>query len=263
MNELKEERQHLIIQWVKEENRVTVAKMATTFSVTPETIRRDLTELEEQELLTRVHGGAVLYRKLEKEQVFLQKLDINRTEKEQIALEATSRIEDGDTIAIDVGTTTIHMADFIHNVQNLTVVTNSIAAADRFNQAIEEKRMTGKVIMLGGLTNPAQSSVSGSMTLEWLSRMHMDKAFISCGGMVADTIFDYDLDESLVSAKMMACSKKNILLADSSKMGVPSFFSFAQAKHFDEVISDQPCPKDWKEMYTSWIVTKGVDRNVN
>ncbi|MFJ7977342.1 DeoR/GlpR family DNA-binding transcription regulator [Peribacillus sp. NPDC096379] len=256
MNELKEERQRLIIQWVNEEKRVSVGKLATKFSVTPETIRRDLTELEEQERVTRVHGGAVLYTKLEEEQVFLQKLDMNRAEKERIAIEATSRIKDGDTIAIDVGTTTVHMADFIQNVKNLTVVTNSIKAADRFNQAIEEKRMTGKVILLGGVTNPAQSSVSGAMTLEWLNHIRVDQAFISCGGIVADMIYDYDLDESLVSAKMMACSKKNILLADSSKMGIPSFFSFAQASQFDEVISDQPCLEEWEEWFTHWTIAK-------
>jgi DeoR/GlpR family transcriptional regulator of sugar metabolism len=256
MNQLKEKRQSLIIQWVNEEKRVSVAKMAKKFSVTPETIRRDLTELEEQEQITRVHGGAVLFRKLEKEQAFLRKIDINRVEKEQIAIEATSRIEDGDTIAIDVGTTTVHIADFIQNVQNLTVVTNSIAAANRFNHAIEEKRMTGKVVLLGGITNPAQSSVSGAMTLEWLNNMHMDKAFISCGGIVADTIYDYDLDESLVSAKMMARSKNNILLADSSKVGIPSFFSFSEASQFDEVICDKSCPKEWKEWFTRWTIAK-------
>ncbi|MBS4201590.1 DeoR/GlpR transcriptional regulator [Bacillus sp. FJAT-49732] len=256
MNDIKEERQRLIIQWVKEEKRVSVAKMATTFSVTPETIRRDLNELEEMEQLTRIHGGAVPFTKLEEEQAFLRKLDINRSEKIQIALEAISRIEDGDTIAIDVGTTTVHIADYIRDLQSLTVVTNSIAAADRFNQAIEEKRVTGKVIMLGGVSNPAQSSVSGAMTLEWLSHMHLDKAFISCGGMVGDTIYDYDLDESLVSAKMMECSKKCILLADSSKIGVPSFFSFAQANQFDEVISDQLCPIEWNNWYTKWTIVK-------
>lgn len=263
MNGLKEERQRLIIQWVNKEKRVSVAKLATTFAVTPETIRRDLTELEEQEQLSRVHGGAVVFRKLEKEQAFLRKLDIHRLEKEKIALEAISRIKDEDTIGIDVGTTTVHIADFIQNVQNLTVVTNSIAAADRFNQAIEEKRMTGKVIMLGGLTNPAQSSVVGAMTLEWLGNMRLDKAFISCGGIFKETIYDYDLDESLVSAKMMAISKKNILLADSSKIGVPSFFSFARANHFDEVISDQSCPKDWEEKYQKWTIANGGNRNVN
>lgn len=256
MNEVKEERQRLIVQWVKEEKRVSVAKMATAFSVTPETIRRDLNELEELEELTRVHGGAVLFTKLEEEQAFLRKLDINRSEKVQIAIEAISRIEDGDTIGIDVGTTTVHIADLIQNVQNLTVVTNSIAAADRFNQAIEEKRMTGTVIMLGGLTKPAQSSVSGAMTLDWLGHMHLDKAFISCGGIVADTIYDYDLDESLVSAKMMACSKKCILLADSSKIGVPSFFSFSKASQFDEVISDQQYPEKWDKWYRKWTAAK-------
>ena len=209
------------------------------------------------ELLTRVHGGAVLYTKLETEKAFSRKLDINRVEKEQIALEAISRIEDGDTIAIDIGTTTVHIANFIKDVQNLTVVTNSIAAADRFNQAIEEKRVTGKVILLGGVTNPAQSSVTGAMTLQWLSQMQMDKAFISCGGMIADTIYDYDLDESLVSAKMIANSKKNILLADSSKIGSPSFFAFSKVSYFDEVISNKPCPIEWKECYKKWHIAKG------
>ena len=155
-----------------------------------------------------------------------------------------------------MGTTTVHLADFISNRQNLTIVTNSIVAAERFNQAIEEKRMTGKVILLGGVTNPAQASVSGAMTLEWLSHMHFDKAFISCGGMIQETIYDYDLDESLVSAKMMAMSKKNILLADSSKIGIPSFFSFGRASQFDEVICDASCPKEWKEWYSKWTIAK-------
>lgn len=256
MNEMKEERQQLIIKWVNEEKRVSVAKMATKFSVTPETIRRDLNELEALEQVTRVHGGAVLFTKIEKEQAFLRKFDLNREEKEQIALEAIKRIEDGDTIAIDVGTTTVHLASFIQDVKNITIVTNSIATADRFNQVIEEKRITGKVIMLGGQTNPAQSSVSGAMTLEWLGHMHVDKAFISCGGMVADTIYDYDLDESLVSAKMMACSKKSYLLADSSKIGTPSFVSFCQASQIDEVICTRPCPKEWKEWYRQWTIVK-------
>ena len=83
--------------------------------------------------------------------------------------------------------------------------------------------------MLGGLTNPAQSSVAGAMTLDWLGHMHLDKAFISCGGIVKDTIYDYDLDESLVSAKMMAISKKNILLADSSKIGSSVFLFICQS----------------------------------
>jgi DeoR family transcriptional regulator, fructose operon transcriptional repressor len=262
MSQLKEDRHRLIIEWVNEEKRVSVATMAKKFSVTPETIRRDLTELEEQEKITRVHGGATLFTKLEKEQAFLRKIDMNRKEKQLIAIEATSRIDHGDTIAVDVGTTTVHLADYIYNRQNLTVVTNSIAAADRFNQAIEEKRMTGKVILLGGITNPAQSSVSGAMTLEWLNHMHMDKAFISCGGIVAETIFDYDLDESLVSAKMMARSKQCILLADSSKVGVPSFYSFGEASYFDEVISDKPCPIEWKAWYKRWTIAKG-NHNVN
>ena len=89
----------------------------------------------------------------------------------------------GIRLQLMLGTTTVHIADFLVEVNNVTVVTNSIAAAERFNLAMEEKRMTGKVILLGGTTNPEQSSVSGAMTLEWLSHMNLDKAFLSCGGI--------------------------------------------------------------------------------
>lgn len=89
-------------------------------------------------------------------------------------------------------------------------MTNSIAAAVQFNLAIEERRMTGKVIVLGGMTNPAQSSLVGAMTIEMLSKMNFDKAFLSCGGISDGIVYDYDLDESLVSKKMLEQSKKAI-----------------------------------------------------
>lgn len=254
MNSVKEERHHLILGMLEKEKKVLVAKLAESFHVTPETIRRDLTELEEQEQLTRIHGGAVVFTRLEKEQAFQNKLNMFRAEKIRIAAEAAARIGHGDTIAVDVGSTTVHIADAIHDLQNVTVVTNSLCVAERFNAAIEEKRMTGKVIMLGGVTNPAQASVSGAMTLEWLGHLHFDKAFISCGGLVRGTIYDYDMDESLVSAKMIALSSEVLLLADSSKIGRPSFFSICQSKNIHEIISDQPCPDELEKWYENWCV---------
>ncbi|UZN00445.1 hypothetical protein OL548_13150 [Lysinibacillus sp. MHQ-1] len=137
---------------------------------------------------------------------------------------AAKRIGDGDTIAIDTGTTTVHIADFLLAVDDITVVTNSIAAAVQFNLAIEERRMTGKVILLGGTANPRQSSVAGAMTLEMLDNMNFDKAFISCGGISEGVVYDYDLDESLISKKMQKHSKVNYLLADASKINGKSFF---------------------------------------
>jgi len=197
------------------EREIIVANIADALQVAPETIRRDFDELEQQRLLTRVHGGAIKYTNVRNEPAFLRKLQMQKEAKRQIARMAAKRIGDGDTIAIDTGTTTVHIADFLLAVDDITVVTNSIAAAVQFNLAIEERRMTGKVILLGGTANPRQSSVAGAMTLEMLDNMNFDKAFISCGGISEGVVYDYDLDESLISKKMQKHSKVNYLLADA------------------------------------------------
>lgn len=251
------ERFEHILSRLEFERKIFVSATADELNVAPETIRRDFDELEEQHLLTRVHGGAVKFINLRKEPEFLRKLDMQKDAKRDIARIAATRICDGDTIAVDVGTTTVHIADFLVEVNNVTVVTNSIAAAERFNMAMEEKRMTGKVILLGGITNPEQSSVAGAMTLEWLSRMNLDKVFLSCGGIEAGIVYDYDLDESLVSAKMVENSYCHILLADHSKLNHKSFYTICQLNELSEVISNEKCPEEWHSFEGSWTAVDG------
>lgn len=251
------ERHAHLINKLQEEQKIIVASIANELKVTPETIRRDFLELEGRHLLTRVHGGAVKYTPLRKEPEFSRKLDIQREAKRQIAKIAAERICDRDTIAVDVGTTTVHLADFIQEVTNLTVVTNSIAAAERFNLAAEEKRMTGKIILLGGITNPAQSSVGGAMTLEWLGQMNMDKVFLSCGGIDDGIVYDYDLDESLVSANMVKKSDCRILLTDNTKIAQKSFYTICELNDLSEVICNKECPPEWSDFKQIWTVVNG------
>lgn len=256
MTYTKLERFDYILKRLKKDEKIIVVQVADALQVAPETIRRDLQELEEQKLLTRVHGGAVKYVHLRKEPEFLRKLHMQMEAKRRIAKAAANMICDGDTIAIDVGTTTVHIADFIRDVVNVTIVTNSIAAAVQFNLAIEEKRMTGKVILLGGMTNPEQSSVAGAMTLEFLSRMKIEKAFLSCGGVDEGMVFDYDLDESLVSAKMVENSYRRILLADASKLNQKSFYRICYWNDITEIICNQECPQEWIQLQEKWHVAE-------
>lgn len=246
MNLQKEDRIEAIINILETSGKVLVSKLAIQLGVTPETIRRDLSELEQNEVVTRIHGGAIPFVQNKKEMAFQRKLDINKEAKMAIALQAAQRIEDGDYIAVDVGTTTVHIADAIQNLHNITVITNSLAATERFNLALEEKRMTGKVIMLGGVSNPEQFSVAGALTLNMLGNMKIDKAFLSCGGVTDTKVYDYDLDESLISSRMVEQSAKTILLADASKIGKVSYFSVCQFEEIEEVISDESCPDEWR-----------------
>lgn len=251
------ERFHHILDQLQERQKISVMDIAEQMEVAPETIRRDLDELEERKLLTRVHGGAIPFLNLRTEPQFKRKMDMQKEAKRKIAKAAANRIEDDDTIGVDVGTTTLYLADYLEGLHNLTVVTNSLAAAERFNLALEEGRMTGKVILLGGITNPAQASVAGPITVEWLNKMNLDKAFLSCGGIRDGIVFDFDMDESLVSSKMLERSNRRILLADATKIGQQSFYSICSMDELTEVLCEEPCPEDWAEYEQLWTVVEG------
>ncbi|WP_042470608.1 DeoR/GlpR family DNA-binding transcription regulator [Bacillus ndiopicus] len=257
MTYAKIERFEFIVKQLELEGKIIVANIAEALQVAPETIRRDLDELEQQKLLTRVHGGAVKYTNVRNEPAFLRKLQMQMEAKRQIARTAASRIQNGDTIVVDTGTTTVHIADFLLAVDDVTVVTNSIAAAVQFNLAIEERRMTGKVIVLGGMTNPAQSSLVGAITIEMLSSMNFDKAFLSCGGISDGIVYDYDLDESLVSKKMLKQSQKSYLLADATKLNSKSFYQICKLDACAEVLCDQACPIMWQAYEEIWTLCHG------
>lgn len=249
----KDERHHFILQQLDTREKVMVTDLARLQNVTPETIRRDLAELEDNGKLTRIHGGAVPYQ-AQKEMVYGKKLSLHLDEKKSIAKRAAEMIQDGDTIAVDVGTTTVHIADMIDGIQGLTIVTNSLSAAGRFNAAIEEQRITGgQVIMMPGVTNPYQASVKGTYTIEFLKRFHFNRCFISCGGVMRDAVYDFDMDESLVSEAMINCSREAILLADSSKLNKKSLFKIACLENFSKVICDEEKPIDWVEDQYQWI----------
>ncbi|MGJ9458043.1 DeoR/GlpR family DNA-binding transcription regulator [Oceanobacillus sp. CF4.6] len=250
---MKDERHTFILEQLDKHGKVLVTTLAKQQQVTPETIRRDLAELEMNEFLTRVHGGAMPYIPSQKEMVYEKKMSLHLDEKKKLAKKAAAMIQNGDTIAVDVGTTTVHIADMIENLQSVTVVTNSLSAASRFNLAIEEQRMTGLVIMLPGTTNPYQASVRGIYTIEFLQRFNFNRSFLSCGGVTKDAVYDFDMDESLVSEAMMKCSQEATLLTDSSKLNKKSLFEICPTSNLSTIICDKAKPHDWENKGYDWI----------
>lgn len=249
----KDERHQFILSQLDIHDKIMVIDLAKSQNVTPETIRRDLADLEMNEQLTRIHGGAVPFIPTQKEMVYERKMSLNYEAKLKIAKRASKFIQNGDTIAVDVGTTTVHLADMIEDIHSLTVVTNSLSAAMRFNLAIEEKRISGKVIMLPGITHPDQSSVKGTYTVDFLKRFHFNRAFISCGGLTKDAVYDFDIDESLVSEVMIQHSQEAILLTDSLKLNKKSTFEIGPLSTITKVICDEEKPFDWPESGYEWV----------
>ncbi|WP_078551811.1 DeoR/GlpR family DNA-binding transcription regulator [Bacillus alkalicellulosilyticus] len=264
MTLLPEERFSYIIQQLQTVNKVYVIELAKALRVTPETIRRDLDTLEKEKKLVRVHGGAVPYHLLIEEPHFERKENLQHDAKVAIGKTAASFIENGDKIVVDVGTTTIHLAQQLHGLSNITIVTNSLAAAAEFNVALEKKEFDGDVIILGGVTNPKQKSVTGTLTANMLKRFRFDKAFLSCGGVTFKEITDYDMEEASLSKLMLEQSSKVFLLADQTKLGQHSFYSISSLSKVDYIITDTNKPAHWKKALDSsevtWVVASGGEK---
>ncbi|MCU6339677.1 DeoR/GlpR family DNA-binding transcription regulator, partial [Enterobacter quasiroggenkampii] len=127
---LPEERRQHILEQLNRHGKIQVASLASVLTVTPETIRRDLDELEAKQMLKRVYGGAVAYSHVKTEPHFDKKRSIEQSAKKAIGESAAALIQDGDTIVVDVGTTTVELVRAIRGVVGVTIVTNSIPAAE-------------------------------------------------------------------------------------------------------------------------------------
>ncbi|MDQ6598579.1 DeoR/GlpR family DNA-binding transcription regulator [Bacillus salipaludis] len=259
------ERQQYILEQLDREKKVLVASLAEKLGVAPETIRRDLDTLEKEKKLKRVHGGAVKFHHANHEPHFVKKMNVKTKAKEAIGKKAAAFIEDGDTIMIDVGTTTIHVAKAISGVKDVTIVTNSLAAAEELNTRLENQDFDGKIIVLGGITNPTQKSIVGAMTCKMLKGFRFDKLFLSCGGITMEDVSDFDFEECLVSSTMIERANQVFLLLDSSKVGHESFYKICSLSSVDCIICDAEMPAAWKQIkfdqMIKWVRVEGGEED--
>ncbi|WP_414054261.1 DeoR/GlpR family DNA-binding transcription regulator [Macrococcus equi] len=251
------ERHDYIVDHIKKHKFVKVNELAIYLEVTPETIRKDLSLLEENKLLTRVHGGAVKYKYSNKEMALQKRMAINSETKRKLAKRAAEFIQSGDTIIVDVGTTTCYIADYLEDISDLTVVTNSLIACEYFNRALEERRISGEIIMLGGVSNPEQRAISGAITVQQIGDFTFDKAFISCGSFNNEFIYDFDMNESLCSRMMLKQSQFNILITDKSKYKKKPLYKISNYDSIQCVITNFAQPEEIIEQSKlEWIDIK-------
>ncbi|MFP3387719.1 DeoR/GlpR family DNA-binding transcription regulator [Brevibacillus sp. SIMBA_040] len=250
-----EERKKAIIEELNLYGKVKVLSLAERLEVSSETIRRDLDALEQVGRLKRVYGGAVKENYAEGEPPYQERQDINLAAKRVIGQHAAELLADGETVVIDTGTTMLEFARMIQGRKRLTVLTNSLPVAALLSEALNQHVFTGKVILLGGEVNTEQQSISGPLCEKMLETFHVDKAFISVGGIsLSSGISDYDINESMISKTMARVSKAVFVLADQSKIGVQAFCKIISLDAVDVIISDHEKPASWE----SELERKGV-----
>lgn len=252
-----EERKMKILEFIEENKKATVNQLRDFFKVSPATIRNDLRDLEKANLLIRTHGGAMVKSKTGFELKSNQKQITNLAEKKRIAAAALELIEDGDTIILDTGTTTIELARLLPAKKNLTVVTNDLEIAmllemfDEINQ-----------VFLGGILRKGfHCTVTyGSAGKEMFAGLTVDKAFMGVNSLsFSRGATTPDISQAETKKLMISIAVKVILLCDSSKIGKSSFAQFATLDQVDAIVTDAVKEADRKKLEECGIDVLVVD----
>lgn len=188
---LKTERKQLILEELNQHHVVSLEKLVSLLETSESTVRRDLDELEAENKLRRVHGGAELPHSLQEEETIQEKSVKNLQEKKLLAQKAASLIKEKDVIFIDAGTTTAFLIHELVN-KNVTVVTNSIHHAA---QLVEKQIPT---VMVGGNVKTATDASIGGVALNQINQLHFDRAFIGMNGVDDGYYTTPDMEEGAV-----------------------------------------------------------------
>lgn len=227
-----EERMQLIMNHLAHSHRISIEEIMNQFDVSRDTARRDLIKLEEQDLIVRTRGGALLPSPIKEFKNYKDRLVTVSEEKKKIGKLAAALVRKGDRIILDSSTTVQACAEFLH-AEQCTVVTNSINSAD----SLSEKDAVD-IRLLGGILHKEHRYVYGASVIETLSNYYVEKAFIGVGGLTMDGL-SADDEEGKVKRKMMEQAETVIVLADHSKFGRNYFYKFADWSMVDVIITDK------------------------
>jgi DeoR family fructose operon transcriptional repressor len=217
MTLLTPERHRIILQLLKEKSVVKIQEIMELTDTSESTIRRDLSQLEEQKFLKRIHGGASRLQGKLQEPSMIEKSSKNLQEKRQIAKYAASLVEEGDCIYLDAGSTVTEMIDYLPT-KEIAVVTNGLMhLAPLLNKGIP-------TYLIGGLAKPKTNAFIGRGALAGLDIYRFDKCFMGVNGIHPQFGFTTpDPEEALVKEKAISLSREAFVLADSSKFAEIAF----------------------------------------
>jgi ribose transport system substrate-binding protein len=229
------ERQRTIVKLVEERSSVKVDDLAKLFEVSEGTIRNDLTALESQDALTRIRGGAIAKNGLELPEFYLgQQTQPNRAAKQRIARWAADLVRDGDVIFLDASTTVMHMASYLREQRNITVITNQLECA-----RLLAKDSSKTVILTGGILSTDGLAVTGWLSQETLKDLHIKIAFLSCSAMSLDVgLMESSLESAHFKEQVVSSSRQIVALVDSSKINTVSLRPFARLEQLHHLITD-------------------------
>ena len=231
-------RQQQILELVRERGYVSIEEMAQLFVVTPQTIRRDINQLADANLLRRYHGGAAYDSSVENT-AYAMRADQMRDEKQRIGEAIAAQIPDHASLFINIGTTTEAIAKALLHHRGLRVITNNLNVA-----AILSSNPECEVIVAGGVVRARDRGIVGEAAVDFIRQFRVDIALIGISGIEPDgSLRDFDYREVKVAQTIIEHAREVWLAADHSKFNRPAMVQLATLPQIDRLFTDAPPPE--------------------
>lgn len=230
----KKTRQQRICQLLVAHGDLAVEEISSTLGVSGMTVRRDLQALAESGKVLRTHGGATLAQRISFEFSFLQRAREHESGKAAIGRKAAGLVQDGQSVLLDSGTTTLALARCLRGKQRLTIVTTSLPIASQlqFDDAIE-------VLLVGGYLRSQSPDLAGALTESNLETIRADLAFIGADGIDASGgVYNQSPEIARMLGRMAQSAQRVFVVADSSKLGKSALCRFGRLSDFEALITD-------------------------
>lgn len=239
-------RHNSILDIARETGKVEVEELAARFSVSPQTIRKDLKELSDQGLLTRVHGGALLAYGVENLGYSARK-DLAGKEKESIGALAAQLIPDRASLFVNIGTTTEAVARALIHHSGLMVITNNLNVASTLRPFAENE-----VVISGGVVRPSDGGIVGEAAADFIRQFKVDYAVIGVSALDQDgALLDYDYREVRVAQAIIENARHVILVADRTKFERSAPVRIGHISQVDTFVTDQVVSQSYRKLLST------------
>jgi len=212
-----------------------VDTLAAELQVSPSTVRRDLERLEQEQLISRTHGGAVWVGdrdNVARPYGFDQRVDFEAAAKQQIATVAAELVKPGETILLDGGTTTYHLARQLVG-RSLQIITNSLPIAELF---VNDEHV--ELFVTGGVLYPRYGVLLGPIADRTLQDVHANTLFLSVAGIRDGSLYNQNLLLVEAERRMIQQAQRVVLVADSTKFGQTALAQLGAISEIDVVVTD-------------------------
>ena len=243
-------RQAELLDEVLRQGSVSVETLAERFSVTLQTVRRDVKLLAEAGLLARFHGGVRVPRSTTENIAYRQRQHIQQDAKRAIARAVAQAVPAGCSLILNIGTTTEAIARELLHHKGLRVITNNLNVA-----ATLSDNPDCEVIVAGGVVRGRDRGIVGEATVDFIRQFRVDIALIGISGIEADgTLRDFDFREVKVTRAIIENAREVWLAADHSKFNRPAMVEVGRVDQLDMLFTDQAPPP----AYATLLAEAGV-----